>query len=169
MQINFLSPASTGLSRATWCSMASWIASMLRRRCKVSLGGSRGSRRNKAYGQYDRVPVVDELSYPLVASCSCAVDSGERCALKRPCWRTTCRAFARPLPDSIPSWRAPSRCRRPPDAPSCGSARPRRAGSQHGPSGGPLHRRRGYVVAVAARCVAAADGPPMDPCAGTGG
>ena len=36
---------------------------------------------------------------------------------------------------------------------------PRRAGSQHGPSGGPLHRRRGYVVAVAARCVAAQAAP----------
>ena len=45
---------------------------------------------------------------------------------------------------------------------------PRRAGSQHGPSGGPLHRRRGYVAAVAARCVAAADGPLACP-DGTGG
>ena len=36
---------------------------------------------------------------------------------------------------------------------------PRRTGSQHGPSGGPLHRRRGYVVAVAARCVAAQAAP----------
>ena len=45
---------------------------------------------------------------------------------------------------------------------------PRRAGSQHGPSGGPLHRRRGYVVAVAARCVAA-QAAPSSRRAGTGG
>ena len=40
---------------------------------------------NNASSQYDGVAVVDELSYPLFASCSRTVDSGERCARKSPC------------------------------------------------------------------------------------